>query len=97
PGAHGFSALVHLRARHPQLPVVVVSAREETTVMRRALDHGALGFIPKSADSHTIGVAIRAVLDGECWAPPGATAAPAVDSGEHEVAARLRELTPHQF
>ena len=27
PGAHGFSALVHLRAQHPQLPVVVVSAR----------------------------------------------------------------------
>lgn len=51
PGAHGFSALVHLRALHPQLPVVVVSAREEPAVMRRALDHGALGFIPKSADS----------------------------------------------
>ncbi|HWU70135.1 MAG TPA: response regulator transcription factor, partial [Pseudoxanthomonas sp.] len=29
PGAHGFNALVHLRAAHPQLPVVVVSAREE--------------------------------------------------------------------
>ena len=50
PGAHGFNALVHLRALHPQLPVVVVSAREEPGVMRRALDHGALGFIPKSAD-----------------------------------------------
>ena len=42
PGAQGFNALVHLRALHPQLPVVVVSAREEPTVMRRALDHGAL-------------------------------------------------------
>jgi DNA-binding NarL/FixJ family response regulator len=97
PGAHGFSALVHLRALHPQLPVVVVSAREEPAVMRRALDHGALGFIPKSADSETIGAAVGQVLDGERWAPPAAAAAPAMDRDEQAVAQRLRELTPQQF
>ena len=82
PGAHGFSALVHLRALYPQLPVVVVSAREEPVVMRRALDHGALGFIPKSADSDTIGTAVGQVLDGERWAPPAAQTAPAMDRDE---------------
>ena len=97
PGAHGFSALVHLRALHPQLPVVVVSAREEPSVMRRALDHGALGFIPKSADSDTIGEAIGLVLEGERWAPAAAAAAPAMDRDEQAVAQRLRELTPQQF
>lgn len=97
PGAHGFSALVHLRALHPQLPVVVVSAREEPSVMRRALDHGALGFIPKSADSETIGVAVGQVLEGERWAPAEAAAAPAMDRDEAAVARRLRELTPQQF
>ena len=97
PGAHGFNALVHLRALHPQLPVVVVSAREEPAVMRRALDHGALGFIPKSADSETIGTAVGQVLDGERWAPPAAHTAPAMDRDEEAVARRLRELTPQQF
>ena len=97
PGAHGFSALVHLRALHPQLPVVVVSAREEPAVMRRALDHGALGFIPKSADSETIGIAVGQVLDGERWAPAAAASAPAMDRDEEAVARRLRELTPQQF
>ena len=97
PGAHGFSALVHLRALHPQLPVVVVSAREEAAVMRRALDHGALGFIPKSVDSDTIGEAIGQVLDGERWAPAEAHAAPAIGRDERETAERLRELTPQQF
>ena len=97
PGAHGFSALVHLRALYPQLPVVVVSAREEPVVMRRALDHGALGFIPKSADSDTIGTAVGQVLDGERWAPPAAHTAPAMDRDEEAVARRLRELTPQQF
>ncbi|MEO8364699.1 MAG: response regulator transcription factor [Pseudoxanthomonas sp.] len=97
PGAHGFNALVHLRALHPQLPVVVVSAREEPGVMRRALDHGALGFIPKSASSDTIGEAIGLVLEGERWAPPQAHAAPGIGRDEYEVAQRLRELTPQQF
>lgn len=97
PGAQGFNALVHLRALHPQLPVVVVSAREEPSVMRRALDHGALGFIPKSAASETIGEAIGLVLDGERWAPPEALAAPGIGRDEYEVAQRLRDLTPQQF
>ena len=97
PGAHGFNALVHLRALHPQLPVVIVSAREEPAVMRRALDHGALGFIPKSADSDTIGHALGTILDGETWAPPEAHNVPPTGSEEREVGQRLRELTPQQF
>ncbi|MEE7546744.1 response regulator transcription factor, partial [Xanthomonas sp. Kuri4-1] len=97
PGAQGFSALVHMRSLHPQLPVVVVSAREEPTVMRRALDHGAFGFIPKSADSETIGQALSTVLDGERWIPAGAQNVPPTDSEEREVGQRLRELTPQQF
>jgi len=97
PGAQGFNALVHLRALHPQLPVVVVSAREEATIMRRALDHGAFGFIPKSADSDTIGQALRTVLEGECWAPPQAQSAPATPPEERQIGQRLRSLTPQQF
>ena len=65
--------------------------------MRRALDHGALGFIPKSADSETIGIAVGQVLDGERWAPAAAASAPAMDRDEEAVARRLRELTPQQF
>jgi DNA-binding NarL/FixJ family response regulator len=97
PGAQGFSALVHLRALHPQLPIVMVSAREEPTVMRRALDHGAMGFIPKSADAATLGEAITRVLDGDRWAPAAAHAAPAATADEHDAAQRLQDLTPQQF
>lgn len=97
PGAQGFNALVHLRSLHPQLPIVVVSAREEPTVMRRALDHGAFGFIPKSADSDTIGHALGTILDGERWAPAEAHNVPPTPSEEREVGQRLRELTPQQF
>ena len=97
PGAQGFSALVHLRAAHPQLPVAIVSAREEPEVMRRALDHGAMGFIPKSSDAATLATALRQVLDGERWIPPAALAAKPMAEDERAIAARIRELTPQQF
>ena len=97
PGALGFSALVHLRGLHPQLPVVMVSAREEPAVVRRALDHGAMGFIPKSSNAEVLGKALRQVLDGDRWVPDLADAAPQTAQDEHDIAARIRELTPQQF
>lgn len=97
PGAQGFSALVHLRGSQPQLPVIVVSAREEPRVIRRALDHGASGFIPKSADADEIGRAIACVLDGGTCAPVQSATACGVDQEEAQIAERLRELTPQQF
>ena len=97
PGTHGFSALVHLRAAHPQLPVAMVSAREEPDVMRRALDHGAMGFIPKSSDAATLASALQQVLDGERWVPDAALNATPIADDERAIAARVRELTPQQF
>ena len=97
PGVHGFSALVHLRGLHPELPIVMVSAREEAGVIRRALDHGAMGFIPKSSNAETLGIALRRVLDGDRWVPDVALSAPAASADEHDIAARVRELTPQQF
>jgi DNA-binding NarL/FixJ family response regulator len=98
PGAHGFSALAHVRASFPALPVIVVSAREEPALMQRALWHGAAGFVPKSADLATIGAAIHAVLEGDTWLPAGVAAhAAALDPEEEALAARVAELTPQQY
>lgn len=98
PGAQGFSALVHVRAIWPTLPVLVVSAQEDPALMRRAVGHGAAGFIPKSASIARIGEAIRAVLDGDTWLPPGVDVAGAtLDADEQQLAARIAELTPQQY
>jgi DNA-binding NarL/FixJ family response regulator len=95
PGAQGFSALVHLRALHPQLPIVIVSAHEDPLIVRRALDHGAMGFIPKSSDAQQLGAALEQILDGFPWAPQGI--GPGADAEEIEAAGRMRDLTPQQF
>ncbi|TEA80053.1 response regulator transcription factor [Allopusillimonas ginsengisoli] len=97
PGASGFSGLVHLRSLHPQLPIVIVSAHEEPSIMRRALDHGAMGFIPKSSDSRQLGQALQQILEGFPWAPAGVENGAGADEDEMAAANRLRDLTPQQF
>lgn len=99
PGAQGFSALAWLRNQYPALPVVVVSATSDPAVMRRAVDFGASGFIPKSSPLDTICAAVRAVLAGEVWLPEAALALDDDDahSEEEELARRVSSLTPQQF
>lgn len=96
PGAHGFSALVHVRTSWPTLPVIMVSARDDLPTVRRALAHGAAAFIPKSADSETLNAALQAVMRGQRWAPPGYSEAQ-LPKAEAELAAQLGSLTPAQF
>ena len=50
PGVQGFSGLIFLRAEHPEIPVIVVSANDDPAVIRRCIEFGALGFLPKTAD-----------------------------------------------
>ena len=96
PGASGFSALVHVRAQYPGLPIIVVSAHEERSAITRAIAHGASGYIPKSAPVASIVEAIGQVQGGGVWLPVDATPAP-LRSAEADAAARIAELTPQQF
>jgi DNA-binding NarL/FixJ family response regulator len=100
PGAQGFSTLIELRAQYPALPVAIVSAEEDSGVIRRALDFGASGFIPKSSSMETIAQGLRTVLDGGTWVPENllneASGDGATDA-DADLAARIATLTPQQF
>lgn len=95
PGVRGFSGLLFLRAQYPGVPVVVVSAHEDASVVRRCLEFGASGFIPKSVDVETIRAAVAEVLQGGVWTPPDLDLE-AGDAGEAELSAQLATLTPQQ-
>jgi DNA-binding NarL/FixJ family response regulator len=98
PGAQGFSVLTWLRTQHPALPVVLVSATSDAAVMRRAVDLGAAGFIPKSSPIDTISEAIGTVLEGEIWLPEAALALDDAQlSEDKELARKVASLTPQQF
>jgi DNA-binding NarL/FixJ family response regulator len=99
PGSQGLSGLATLRGQHPGVAVLVVSAHDEPRIVRRVLDHGAAGFIPKSASPVEIGAAIRNVLDCGTWLPPDlaeAVAALPANSADTDLASRLARLTEQQ-
>lgn len=96
PGVQGFSGLISLRAEHPDIPVVIVSATEEPTVIRRAIEFGASGFIPKSMNVDSIGSAIEAVLAGDAWTPPDVDLTATEDKETADLVRRLGTLTPQQ-
>jgi DNA-binding NarL/FixJ family response regulator len=97
PGARGLSSLLYLRAEYPTVPIVVVSVLEDPSVVQRALDFGASGFIPKSASIETIGESLRAVLAGGICAPHLGKGRSKAEEQDREHARRLSTLTPHQL
>jgi DNA-binding NarL/FixJ family response regulator len=70
PGRSGFEILNELHDRFPALCVVVLSASCQRDDITRALDSGALGFIPKSASREIMLSALRLVLAGGVYVPP---------------------------
>ncbi|NBN64258.1 response regulator [Microvirga tunisiensis] len=94
PGMRGFSGLMYLRAQFPSVPVVIVSANEEPGAIRRCIEFGASGFIPKSRGIEVIRDAIAAVMLGNVWTPPEVDVT-SQDEGA-DVVRRLATLTPQQ-
>jgi len=96
PGMRGFSGLMFLRAQYPSVPVVVVSANSDPSVIRRCMDFGASGFIPKTLGIEQMRAAIKHVLGGGVWTPPDIDLAGGSDTKTAALMARLATLTPQQ-
>lgn len=70
PGADGFSLLEELRNAYPSIPVVVLSASDRREDIMRAIDLGAMGYIPKGSSNQVMLQALRLVLSGGVYLPP---------------------------
>jgi DNA-binding NarL/FixJ family response regulator len=70
PDTDGFTLLGEIRAEHPTIPVVVLSGSEDHADVTRALDSGAMGYIPKSCPNDVLIGALRLVLSGGLYVPP---------------------------
>jgi DNA-binding NarL/FixJ family response regulator len=95
PGVRGFSGLMYLRAQYPSVPIVVVSANDDPAVIRRCMDFGASGFIPKTLGVEAMRAAIARVLEGGVWTPPDIELGSS-DEPTAGMIARLALLTPQQ-
>jgi DNA-binding NarL/FixJ family response regulator len=70
PDRDGFSVLTELGERYPAISVVVLSAQNDRASVARALDLGALGFIPKSGQREVMLGALQLVFAGGIYIPP---------------------------
>lgn len=68
--ADGFAVLAEMRRDRPELPVVVVSATERSADVIRAIDMGAMGFVPKRAPNRELFDALAVVMAGAVYIPP---------------------------
>jgi DNA-binding NarL/FixJ family response regulator len=96
PGVRGFSGLMYLRAQYPGVPVVVVSGNDDPAVIRRCMEFGASGFIPKTLGVDALREAIARVLRGEVWTPPDVDLTLKPDAESAALIAQLASLTPQQ-
>jgi len=96
PGVRGFSGLMYLRAQYPSVPIIVVSANDDPAVIRRCMDFGASGFIPKTLGIEDMRGAIARVFEGGIWTPPDIDLGGGSDTATANLLARLASLTPQQ-
>ena len=68
-GVDGFALLADLRSRYPALPVVVLAANDQLSDMVRAVDLGAMGFVPKRSPIDELQSALTLVLSGGVYIP----------------------------
>ncbi|WP_127077154.1 response regulator transcription factor [Rhodomicrobium lacus] len=91
----GLTGLMYLRSQHPQIPVVIVSATDNASMIRRCANLGASGFISKSLPVDRIRHAVKTILDGGIWFTDEMQGESSPDE-LGEMAARLATLTPQQ-
>jgi DNA-binding NarL/FixJ family response regulator len=96
PGVRGFSGLMCLRAQYPSVPVVIVSANDDPSVIRRCMDFGASGFIPKTLGIDAMRIAVARVLNGGIWTPPDVDLDCGSDVQTAGLISKLATLTPQQ-
>jgi DNA-binding NarL/FixJ family response regulator len=69
PGRQGLDGLQEIHSRVPEVPIIVMSVLQERRDVLRAIEHGAMGYIPKSSNGDEILKVVRLVLDGEICLP----------------------------
>ena len=98
PGMDDFAGLTALCEELTNVPVVVVSASDEQSNVRRALQCGASGYIPKSLNASIIVNALRLVVSGGFYLPPSLLGCdPSIDSAPTDIEEKAEvQLTPRQ-
>ncbi len=92
----GYTGLIEVRHRFPNIGIAIISAQEDVVVMKQSIALGAVAFIPKSAALPTIIDALRTALEGVTWLPEVARHLPQSEA-DTALAERIAALSPQQY
>jgi DNA-binding NarL/FixJ family response regulator len=99
PELNGFDVLERVGRDYPEVSVIILTVHEAEEYALRALKLGAMGYLPKSAASTELELAIRTVISKEKYVSPELSRKTflehARDSGENRIP--NPELTPRQL
>ena len=109
PGMQGLDGIEQICATYPDVPVAVISVKEDTETIRDVLNAGAVGYIPKTSSPNVTTSAIQLILSGGIYVPPhvlrrtaaepedaGGAPSPASPSALVEPDAKMLGVTPRQ-
>ncbi len=100
PGVGNLEALATIRAAFPQSPVVVLSGEDDPRMIRATIEHGAMGFVPKSSTPEILIQALRLILAHGVYLPVSALdseeSAPGAADAPRDPDALLRNMSPRQ-
>lgn len=74
PGLGGIETCRQLKQTHSKLPVLVLTSRNERSLITRLIEAGANGYCLKGVAAETLILAIRSVVAGASWWDATATA-----------------------
>ena len=100
PGCHGLMGLASIRAEHPGVAVIVISAHENPATIRRSLDYGAVGYLTKRTGLADLKNSLTAVLSCQEWLPASvrkSVAQAELSADDHSLDEKLASLSPQQF
>jgi DNA-binding NarL/FixJ family response regulator len=101
PGVGNLEALATIRAAFPETPVVVLSGEDDPRMIRATIEHGAMGFVPKSSTPEILIQALRLILAHGVYLPVAALdseeSAPGDADAPRDPDALLRSMSPRQI
>lgn len=105
PNTDGFQMLTEINQRWPDVPLVILSASENVNYMRKAIDLGAAGYVPKSLSREVMLGALQLVRSGGVYIPPASLGSSvdddessgfSVDPNDPQLKKRMLQLTSRQ-
>ncbi len=98
PGSGELYGLIRIRKDFPDVPVAVISGSEDSAMVAKVMDAGALGFISKTSEPATYVQAIHAILAGDIWLSDELREAVANQpKPDLSMQNKVAELTPQQY